>query len=252
MELKMFDVFFQCFGEPNAEENFEQLKRKAPHAQRVEGIAGIHNAHKHCAMLSTTEMFYLVDGDCYVKDDFTFKYSGFNKDSIYIWRAQDPIYGVSTNFGCIKIFSKNIIEGNNVKLNSFSNLKYWKTGNPLDYVMNLINFSDAPLIEFKEVASEHRYNTSPYQTWSTIFRMFIKQRIKKSINYPNASKSLPKLFSRITSDADHAWYAKHGALDAEDFYQKNKENLDNFAVINDYGVMREMFNSNYEFKIIKS
>ena len=35
-------------------------------------------------------------------------------------------------------------------------------------------------------------------------------------------------------------------------YQKNKENLDNFAVINDYGVMREMFNSNYEFKIIKS
>lgn len=248
----MFDVFFLSYGEPNAEENFEQLKRKVPWAIEINNVRGIEEAYGKCAQQSSTDMFYLVEGDTFVKDSFEFKYTGFNKDRIYIWRAQDPIYGISTNFGCIKIYSKNIIERTNVKLTSLSNLKDWRTGNPLDYVMNLINYSGAPLIEVKEVASEHRYNTSPYQTWSTIFRMFIKHRIKKSINYPNASKSLPKLFSRITSDADYAWYAKCGALDAEDFYQKNKENLNNFAVINDYGVMREMFNSNYESTIIKT
>ena len=52
---KMYDVFFQCFDELNADENFEVLKQKAPHAQRVDNVVGIHNAHKFCAEQCKTD-----------------------------------------------------------------------------------------------------------------------------------------------------------------------------------------------------
>ena len=102
----MFDVFFQCFDELNADENFEVLKQKAPHAQRVDNVVGIHNAHKFCAEQSKTNLFYLVDGDSRIRDDFEFEYEGFD-NKVYLWNAIDGVYGYSTYHGGLKLFPKN-------------------------------------------------------------------------------------------------------------------------------------------------
>ena len=45
----MLDVFMLTFGEPEADENFEILKLKAPHAKRIDGVEGLLNAHQACA-----------------------------------------------------------------------------------------------------------------------------------------------------------------------------------------------------------
>jgi hypothetical protein len=37
----MLDVIMLTFGEPEADENFEILKQKAPHAQRVDNVVGL-------------------------------------------------------------------------------------------------------------------------------------------------------------------------------------------------------------------
>lgn len=49
----MYDIVFISYGEPNAEANWERLKKRFPLAKRVKDVKGIH--HTHC---SRKEMFY--------------------------------------------------------------------------------------------------------------------------------------------------------------------------------------------------
>lgn len=231
----MFDVFFQCFGEPNADENFEQLKRKAPHAQRVEGIVGIHNAHKHCANLSKTDLFYLIDGDCFIYDNFEFDYSFSDSSKCYLWLARDPVYKINSTYGSIKLFSKEMV------LSS----QNWGTTSPwglihLDSTGTIVMRSE---VRVDIVASEHRYNTTPFNTWRTVFREYIKQ--KQKYEQTTLSQVLLKIFSsRATpEDPGYKWYATQGAVAAEDFFNKNKSQPTRLMVINDYKAMQEMFNS---------
>lgn len=238
----MFDVFFLSYGEPNAEENFEQLKRKAPHAQRVEGIVGIHNAYKHCANLSSTEMFYLVDGDSYILDSFEFNYNITTDDTCYLWLARDPVYDIRSYYGCLKLWPKNVV------LNSGD----WHT---LDSERGIILDSALVIIKKKDIslnilASEHRYNTTPFNTWRTIFREYTKQRLRPRIGSNGQRITIGKVLLKVFSDYDyspgdegHRWYAKQGALAAENFYLQNKDDYNKFTIINDYSAMQEMFNN---------
>ena len=70
----MFDIIFISYQEPNAEENFKQLQNRFPIAQRVHGVKGIHQAHIEAAKKACTKMFYVVDGDALIEEDFNFDY----------------------------------------------------------------------------------------------------------------------------------------------------------------------------------
>jgi hypothetical protein len=72
-ELKLYDIVFISYNEPNADENFAKLIERFPRAKRVHGVKGIHQAHIAAAKLSTTPMFWVVDGDAIVEDNFKFK-----------------------------------------------------------------------------------------------------------------------------------------------------------------------------------
>ena len=60
--------------EANADENFNKLKTRFPRAQRIHGVKGIHQAHIAAANLCSTEMFWIVDGDAIIDDNFNFDY----------------------------------------------------------------------------------------------------------------------------------------------------------------------------------
>ena len=64
------DIIFLSYDEPNAEENWADLKRKVPWAKRVHGVEGSDSAHKACARLSDTDRFVTVDGDNRIRQDF--------------------------------------------------------------------------------------------------------------------------------------------------------------------------------------
>ena len=67
------DIFYLTFGDDYSEENLEQIKKVAHPNQRVttvSDIPGIFNAHKSCSERSTTDYFFVVDGDAFVLDDF--------------------------------------------------------------------------------------------------------------------------------------------------------------------------------------
>ena len=70
----MYDIVFISYEEPNADDVYAELKERYPMAKRVHGVKGIHQAHIAAAKKCFTKMFWVVDGDAKLKDDFTFDY----------------------------------------------------------------------------------------------------------------------------------------------------------------------------------
>ncbi len=79
----MLDVIMLTFGEPEADENFEILKQKAPHAQRVDNVVGLLEAHKAAAELSKTNYFYVCDADAIIQENFQFKFEPSDRREAY-------------------------------------------------------------------------------------------------------------------------------------------------------------------------
>ena len=92
----MFEIFFISYQEPNADENWKKLKNRFPFAQRIHGIKGIHQAHIAAANRSLTKMFYVVDGDAEILDNFNFDYevSSSETDVVCVWHSQNPVNGL--------------------------------------------------------------------------------------------------------------------------------------------------------------
>ena len=104
----MFDIIFISYQEPNAEANWKALKERFPMAKRVHGVKGIHQAHIQAANKSFTKMFYVVDGDAEIVDDFNFdhKVSEWDLDCVHVWRSRNPINNLEYGYGGVKLLSK--------------------------------------------------------------------------------------------------------------------------------------------------
>lgn len=262
----MYDVFFQCFDEPNADENFKVLKQKAPHAQRVDNIVGIHNAHKFCAQQSKTELFYLIDGDSYIKEDFEFKYTGFEENKVYFWEALDNIYNWTGLHGCLKLFSRELVLNSSEHMGMDSTMTIKgdfkvRWGQCINHIAEnkwIPDILDKPGdtairnngIHMTSVASIHKYNSSPFNTWKSIFREYIKMSSIRDNEINISRKTVNQLNIRLLAYRSHgkenspgyAWYAKLGANAAHSYYENHKNSLENLVIVNDYDKLSEMFN----------
>ena len=107
---KEFEIVIGC----NAEENWKRVLEKAPYAKRVHGVKGIFNAHKAAAYVASTDLFYVVDGDAYLTDQWQFNYQPglFDRDCLYIWSSKNPVNGLKYANGGVKLLPrKNFLSG---------------------------------------------------------------------------------------------------------------------------------------------
>ena len=112
----MLDIFHLSYYEPFADETYEKLRYRFPWAKRVQNIKGIFNGHKECARQSLTTMFYVVDADAILKDDFDFSYTPSPKleywdgvkqtECVHVWRCENPINGLIYGNGGVKLFPR--------------------------------------------------------------------------------------------------------------------------------------------------
>lgn len=108
---KNIDVVFISYHEPNAEENWQRLLTKAPNAKRVDGVTGILEAHKAAAELATTDLFYAVDGDAYIVDDFEFDFVPdiFERSYAHVFNSVNPINRLEYGYGGVKLLPREIV-----------------------------------------------------------------------------------------------------------------------------------------------
>jgi hypothetical protein len=221
----MIDVFFISFGESNADTNFAQVLSMAPHAKRVDGVVGIHKAHRVCAESASSAQFFVVDADNFVFDSFSFSNEGTDReDSVYVWRCRNAVNGLVYGYGAIKLFPTVLARA---------------------LPLNTVDMTTSVSPNYRIVddcVSETRFNTSPFETWKSAFRECVKLS-SKVIDRQKDAETLHRLdvWTTFTNDVDHAQWCLRGAQAGRAYGERYRGDYERLALINDFEKLKDMF-----------
>jgi hypothetical protein len=223
----VFDIIFISYNEPNANDNWKSLVSRFPYARRINGVKGIHQAHKTSAKLfGITEKFWVVDGDTQIEESFTFTPPhDLWDDAVYVYRARNPVNNLVYGYGGLKLLPK------------------IKTAN-----MNIDNTDMSTSISenffiIDEVASTTCFNTDPFNTWKSAFRECVKLS-SKIINNQIDIETEERLNAWCTLGQDQPygeWCIK-GARAGKEYGSSNTANIEAIKKINDFNWLTEYFN----------
>lgn len=219
----MIPIYFLYKDEVNAEDNWAQLKKIAGESARpFKSIGTIFESHKAIADSCTEDRFYVVDGDCWILDHFKFDRDiDLTQKSVAVYRAKNPINGLVYGHGGIKLFSRDCFGAER-----------------LDRPDMTTTLADA-YIKVNVLASEHRFNYTPYSTWRTAFREAVK--LSSGINKNNNDQeSVDRLtmWCEAGIEAQYGYFSLLGAKQGVIFAKKHKNNLDK---VNDFKWLEEQF-----------
>lgn len=211
------DIVFISYDEPNADKNWERLLEKAPYAKRINGVKGILNAHKAAAELVDTDMFYVVDADAWVTDDWQFDFQPgmYDRDCVYVWNSRNPFNSTTYGYGGIKLFPTSKVK-KTVKWGTDLTLSIGKKLKVINAVSNITMF-----------------NSSEFNTWRSAFRECAK------LYTQSTDESYEKIndWLDINQSVEYAEWALKGA---EQGIEYAKNNL-NISKVNDYDWLKNMF-----------
>jgi hypothetical protein len=220
------DVIFISYNEPNAEKNWLRVLEKSPKAFRVNGITGIVNAHKCAAELATTDMFYVIDGDAYLTDDWSFEYqpSIFDRDCVHVWRSRNPVNDLEYGYGGVKLLPRQLT---------------------LDVDPNCVDMTTSISSRFKpmnKVSNITEFNTNEFNTFRSAFRECAKlsSNILKRQLARESSKRL-NIWCTVGDDKPFGEWAIKGANAGKEFGCDNQKNLTALQKINDDEFIQKQF-----------
>lgn len=220
------DIFFLSFSESNADQNWKNLSTRYPRAKRVHGIKGVKNAHKVVAEQSSTPFFFLIDGDNRVADNFSFTIDFKPRlDTLYVWRAQNPVNGLCYGFGAMKLYNREIL------------------GRSTDAKIIDVATTVAPKYHIiHSVASTTHFNASPLEAWRGAFRESAKLQLNCFKN-PADMHSYNRLetWTSKGQESIHGSWCLLGAKQGREFAQGHWQNLEAMAQINDFDWLDSIF-----------
>ena len=224
-----YDVIMLSYREPEADTNYAKLLEKVPNAKRVHGVKGIFNAHQRASEIADTRMFYVIDADAILLDDFEFEYfpTVWDEDTVHVWKSRNPINGLVYGFGGLKLFPTQLLR----------DAKDWR-----------IDFTTSISEKFKPMPSEANYtafNTNPYDTWKSAFRECTK--LSSSVIHRSKQGETDErleIWCTVNNDAEFGEYAIAGANAGREYGTKHAGDDDALSKINDYDWLKDMFEDN--------
>lgn len=229
---KPFDVVFISYFEKFADSNFQKLLDRVGNTHniyRINGIKGIHNAHRAAAEVVKTDMFWVVDADAIIEEDFSFNYQIAKFDAnarrtVYVWRSRNPINNLEYGYGGVKLLPSKLT---------------------LNMDMSKPDMTTSISVSFKampSVSNVSEFNTDPFTTWRSAFRECVKLA-SKTIRGQVDSETDDRLNVWCTVGADKLYgqYAISGAIAGRNYGQENAGNIPALSAINDYDWLKEQF-----------
>jgi len=219
----MYDIVFISYNETNAEENWLKLKERFPRAKRVDGVKGIHQAHIAAAKKCFTKMFWVVDADAIILEDFNFNYKvdEYNLETVHVWRSQNPVNDLVYGYGGVKLLPRKLTIDMDVSKPDMTTSisKYFKA--------------------VPEIANITAFNTSEFETWKSAFRECAKLA-SKTIDRQNEDETNERLqtWTRVRKDVPFGEYAIKGGIAGREFGLSSSDNL---QLINDFDWLYEQF-----------
>jgi len=219
----MYDIVFISYNETNAEENWLKLKERFPRAKRVDGVKGIHQAHIAAAKKCFTKMFWVVDADAIILEDFNFNYKvdEYDLETVHVWRSQNPVNDLVYGYGGVKLLPRKLTIDMDVSKPDMTTSisKYFKA--------------------VPEIANITAFNTSEFETWKSAFRECAKLA-SKTIDRQNEDETNERLqtWTRVRKDVPFGEYAIKGGIAGREFGLSSSDNL---QLINDFDWLHEQF-----------
>jgi hypothetical protein len=215
------DVIFISFEEPNADENFARVLSLAPHAKRLHGIKGVFNAWSAAAQLVTTPYFFLVEGDNWILDGFELRQpEPETNNKIYYWPARNAVNKMEWFNGCLKFLAREAVST--------------MSRDAVDFFHSIKGYRQP----MTQVATETRFNASPFLAWRCGFRECAKLAAG-SYNTPRAQEVL-KTWQSVGADALNGTWCIFGARMGANFGRRNK-GRDEIRLVNDMDWLKAQF-----------
>ncbi len=217
----MFDIFFISYQEPNADVNFAILQDRFPIAQRVHGVKGIHQAHKEAAKKALTKMFWVVDGDAIVEEDFNFDYEVPQKDmnAVHVWKSRNPVNNLVYGYGGVKLLPRDLTLNMSIGTTDMT---------------TSISDRFRPMEQISNVSA---FNTTSFNTWKSAFRECVKLS-SKVIDRQEDAETEARLDAWCKSDDP---MAVDGAIAGRKYGTENKNNKEAISKINDFEWIRQIY-----------
>ena len=211
--FKKFDVFYVCFDEPNRKENWRQIQSIIKNAKKVEGVVGFDKALKTCARSSSTDYFFVIDGDNKILESRLlnpFGLSSFQNQWVLSWSSLNSINGLIYGNGGLKFWPKKIA----LEIKSHENS--WEHGDQTDYCF----LADYYLVG--DYVTETIVNSTAQQAFRSGFREGVKMSLQWGkqvpLNKENFETSLGKqnrlrlkVWCQVGADASNGYWAILGA-----------------------------------------
>ena len=224
----MYDIVFISYNEPDAEENWRDLKARFPRAKRVDGVKGIHQAHIAAAKKCFTKMFWVVDADAKILENFNFSHrvDEYDEETVHVWRSQNPINGLVYGYGGVKLLPRKLT------LNM-------DTSKP-DMTTSISQYFK-PMPEISNITA---FNTDEFNTWKSAFRECVKLASKTiQGQVDEETEERLRVWCEEGESAPYGWYAIRGACAGRVWGTDNSDNPDNLKLINDFDWLKEQFDA---------
>jgi hypothetical protein len=223
----MYDIVFISYQEPNADDNWESLKLRFPMAKRIHGVKGIHQAHIAAAKKCFTKMFWIVDGDAMIMDDFNFDYEvpSHQQDHVHVWRSKNPVNDLVYGYGGIKLFPRRMT-------------MHMDTSKP-DMTTSITGkFKAMP-----QLSNVTAFNTGPFETWKSAFRECCKLSSKIIDRQKNEeTENRLHIWQTVGKDRPYGEFALRGAQAGSAYGEASQGDIEALKKINDFEWLLEKFN----------
>ena len=197
------------------------MQNRFPIAQRVHGVKGIHQAHIEAAKKACTKMFYVVDGDALIEEDFNFDYKVPEKDmnAVHVWRSKNPVNELVYGYGGVKLLPTNLTLNMNTETTDMT---------------TSISDRFRPMEQISNVSA---FDTTPFNTWKSAFRECVKLS-SKVIDRQEDSETDARLDAWCKSND---LIAVDGAVAGSKYGTENIGNKEAIFKINDFAWLEETY-----------
>jgi len=218
----MYDIIFISYNELNCDLNWKKLSSKFVTAKRISNIKGIHQAHIKAATISFTKMFWVVDGDAEILENFDFDYKvpDYDQDQVHIFHSINPVNDLVYGYGAVKLLPRNLTQSLDI--------------NSIDMTLSISN----KIKVVNLISNITRFNTDSFSSWRSAFREAVKLTLRSD------SESLNRLKIWLTTGIDRP-YGKEcieGAIAGNNFILNNR---DKFYLINNFQWLKDQYDRLY-------
>jgi len=217
--VRPMDIIFISYDEPSAEKRYNELKAKYPRTKWLKNVEGQTAAYHQAAYMSDTDYFFAVFPKIEIVDSFKFD---FQPDRLknachYIFNCKNPVNGLEYGHGAVLLYNKKLT------LETIKPSLDFTLSAPHDYV---------PIL-----SAINHFNQTPWLAWRTAFREVIKLcQTKPTVE----SKYRLKKWCELGKGENADWVQK-GALDAQNYYQKNSNNHEQLMLSYDFKWLKERY-----------